>query len=287
MGTVAYADDVVILAPTVNALKSMLNICDDFGRDYQVLFNSNKYQLLHYSTSRKVIENIVHNNQVIECKALATHLGHTVGPCAKTNVIQDGIDRLTTALNGIIASFHDAFTDVKYKLFKSYCMSLYGCVLWDFESNFISRFYVTWRKGIRKLLKLPLLTHSKYLPLICNDIPINAQLYRRFNKFLFKACSSNNVLVKMCCNLAINGSGSSVSNNINVVTEFFQCNRNTVWAMPSVFKSVVDNYVDKIYMLDDLLNIGNIKDLLFIRDTRYTLFKYNEINDLLEFFSTW
>ena len=127
VGTIAYADDVVILAPTVNALKSMLNICDDFGRDYQVLFNSNKYQLLHYSTSRKVIENIVHNNQVIECKALATHLGHTVGPCAKTNVIQDGIDRFTTALNGIIASFHDAFTDVKYKLFKSYCMSLYGC----------------------------------------------------------------------------------------------------------------------------------------------------------------
>ena len=40
-------------------------------------------------------------------------------------------------------------------------------------------------------------------------------------------------------------------------------------------------------MLDDLLNIGNIKDLLFIRDTRFTLFKYNEINDLLEFFSTW
>ena len=57
--------------------------------------------------------------------------------------------------------------------------------------------------------------------------------------------------------------------------------------MPSIFKSVVDNYVDKIYILDGLLNIGNIKDILFIRDTRYTLFKYNEINDLLEFFSTW
>ena len=91
----------------------------------------------------------------------------------------------------------------------------------------------------------------------------------------------------MGCNIAINGSGSSVSNNINVVTEFFQCNRNTVWAMPSVFKSVLDNYIDNIYLSDDLLNIGNIKDLLFIRDTRCTLFKYNEINDLLEFCSTW
>ena len=91
----------------------------------------------------------------------------------------------------------------------------------------------------------------------------------------------------MCCNLAINGSGSSVSNNIDVMSEFFQCDRYTVWAMPSVFKSVADNYVDNIYTLDDLQNIGNIKDLLFMRDTRYTLFKYNEINDLLEFLSTW
>ena len=57
--------------------------------------------------------------------------------------------------------------------------------------------------------------------------------------------------------------------------------------MPSLFKSIVDNYVDNIYTLDDLLNIGNIKDLLFIRDTIYTSFKYNEINDLLECFSTW
>ena len=87
MGTVEYADDVDVLAPTADALKSMLNICHDFGTDYQVLFNSNKYQLLHYSISRKVIENIVYDNQVIGCKALATHLGHTVGHCAKTNVI--------------------------------------------------------------------------------------------------------------------------------------------------------------------------------------------------------
>ena len=286
VGSIAYADDIVLLAPTVNALKSMLNICDDFGSEFQVLFNASKYQLLHYSTSKKSIENIVHNNQVIECKPLATHLGHTVGPCAKSNVIQDGIDSFTTALNGIIVSFHDAYTDVKYQLFKAFCMSLYGSVLWDFESNFISKFYVTWRKGIRKLLRLPFLTHCKYLPLICNDIPINIQLYRRFNNFLFKAYNSNNVLVKMCCNLAINGSGSSISNNINVISEYLLCNRKTVWGNPSAFKSIVDDYVDNIYTLDDLLNIGNIKDLLFIRDARCTMFKYQELNDLLEFFST-
>ena len=43
MGALGYADDVII-APTVCSLKSMLRICDDFGKEFHVKFNSNKYQ---------------------------------------------------------------------------------------------------------------------------------------------------------------------------------------------------------------------------------------------------
>ena len=106
---------------------------------------------------------------MIKCQSIATHLGHTIGPAAKTKAIEDGIDKFIVALNGIIATFKDAYCDVKYKLLKTYCMSLYGCVLWNLGSKCMSDFYVTWRKSIRKLLRLPLRTHSKYLPLICDD----------------------------------------------------------------------------------------------------------------------
>ena len=34
MGALGYADDVVIIAPTVCSLKSMLRICDDFGKEF-------------------------------------------------------------------------------------------------------------------------------------------------------------------------------------------------------------------------------------------------------------
>ena len=77
MGTVGYADDVVVLAPTVNALKSMLNICDVFGTEYQVLFNSSKYQLLHYSRRKKSIKNIVHSKQVMSI-SLLLHIWDTL-----------------------------------------------------------------------------------------------------------------------------------------------------------------------------------------------------------------
>ena len=34
---VGYADDVIIMAPTVTATKQMLNICADYGIEYNVL----------------------------------------------------------------------------------------------------------------------------------------------------------------------------------------------------------------------------------------------------------
>ena len=95
---------------------------------------------------------------------------------------------------------------------------------------------------------MPLLAHSKYLKLICGDIPIKAEVYKQFNNFFFKAFISNNKFVKICCKLALHGSGSAVSSNINVLTETFQYDRSTVWARSSVFNTVIDKYVENIYI---------------------------------------
>ena len=54
----------------------MLNICDEFGTEFEVMFNLSKYQLLHYCTNRKSVEIIIHINQVIECQSFVTHLGY-------------------------------------------------------------------------------------------------------------------------------------------------------------------------------------------------------------------
>ena len=148
MGILGYDDDVII-APPVCSLKSVLLICDDFGEEFHVKFNSNKYQFLHYpGTPNTTVDKFIYDNQLIKCQSIATQLGHTIGPAAKTKTIEDGIDKFIVALNGNIATFKDAHCDVKYKLLKTYFMSLYGCVLWNLGSKSMSDFYVTWRKGI-------------------------------------------------------------------------------------------------------------------------------------------
>jgi len=36
----AYADDIVLLAPSANAMRRMLSTCNDYGAEYSVVFNA-------------------------------------------------------------------------------------------------------------------------------------------------------------------------------------------------------------------------------------------------------
>ena len=46
VGCLAYAEDIVLLAPTTGATSNMLGICDTFAKDYNLVFNVNKSKWL-------------------------------------------------------------------------------------------------------------------------------------------------------------------------------------------------------------------------------------------------
>ena len=61
------------------------------------------------------------------------------------------------------------------------------------------------------------MTHSHTLPLICDDLPVQFQLYKHFNKFMFGISRSNDSLVKLCCQLSECGSMANVIQNLKTV----------------------------------------------------------------------
>ena len=46
VGAVAYADDIVLVAPTATALRKLLAICEGYARDYCISFNALKTKCL-------------------------------------------------------------------------------------------------------------------------------------------------------------------------------------------------------------------------------------------------
>ena len=42
VGIIAYADDIVLLAPTAHAMRCMLSTCEAYAADFSVAFNASK-----------------------------------------------------------------------------------------------------------------------------------------------------------------------------------------------------------------------------------------------------
>jgi len=166
------ADDVVLLALTSSAMRIMLNICEDFVKEFSVVFNASKSVCLMASKGISKASKMSFNDLqftldgnhlafVDEC----SHLGHVL-----TSRLDDNSDILSRRnsvcgkLNNVLCYFSKCDPLVKSMLLRLYCSDLYGCVLWDLYNVCIA-----WRKGLRRALGLPWRTHSYLLA------PVTAQ----------------------------------------------------------------------------------------------------------------
>lgn len=227
-GSFGFADDIILLSPTLMSIKKMLCICETFANEYDVLFNSEKSKLLMYSSkSKRAADNIKINfmaGTIVQSK-LEKHLGNIIGPCCNEKMIDDAVSDFYVRVNMTLSHFANIAPHVRYKLFKTYCMSLYGSQLWDLQNKYTNKLYVSWRKAVRRVLAVPNTTHCKLLHYIAEDKDINVQIYERFIKFMQNASKCDNKLTNLCVKLASTGSRSHVSNNISVVCNFYNISR--------------------------------------------------------------
>ena len=167
-------------------------------------------------------------------------------------------------------------------------MPLYGSQLWDYDSNFVNEFFVTWRKCLRKLLNLPYTTHCNLLPGICNDFPVEVQLYLRLVKFVNSCLVVDNSSVSLCIKLALQGSGSSLSSSISYLSYKYSIDKNMFNDNINFIKKIIKNAVN--VKEDVCKKCTQIRELLGIKDdftqNRFCDMTLNEINDLINLLCT-
>ena len=151
------------------------------------------------------------------------HLGNIIGVGCNQKMIDDAVSDFYVRVDMVMSHFSQVASHVRYKLFKTYCMSLYGCQLWDFQSKVTNKFYVAWRKSVRRILGVPYTTHCNRLHYIAEDKDLKVQLHSRFIPFIQPLYNCNTKLSNICVTLALGGSTSHVSNNIRNGLFLFKC----------------------------------------------------------------
>ena len=221
-GALGYADDIVLLSPSMSGMDKLLGLCSEFAIQYDVKFNSAKSKLLLFGDIAPPLEPIAFMNGFIEYVDTESHLGHPVGRNSYKTCLDRAITDLYSKTNMIRSHFATCDIDIKYRLFKTYCMPLYGCVLWNYSSRDTERFYVAWRKCVRSLLGVPYTTHCRLLHHICVDHDVETQLLSRVLKFMKTVSESGNYLSQLCKKLAIDGSHSSLCQTVTLISH--KCN---------------------------------------------------------------
>jgi hypothetical protein len=205
VAALAYADDVVLLAPTARAMRTMLTVCDKFATEFNVIFNAKKSKCITFNAHKHHYASCMHSmppgfligGNSIESVTSWPHLGHIFN----ANLLDDDDilarrNSLIGQVNSFLCHFAKVDVSVKNALFKVYCSSHYGSELWDLTNHKIEDYCVAWRKGLRKLWKLPYDCSCLNVSVVSNTVPIFDELCRRFMNFVYSCLHCDSIFVQ-------------------------------------------------------------------------------------------
>ena len=300
-GALAYADDIVLIAPTATALRKLLIICDEYANDYSISFNAAKTKcLVAVPSSCRALFDGLHDcvfrigNKPIEFVNSFCHLGHLIN--SELSDDEDIIKRTNNFIgqvNNTLCYFRSLDSFVQNKLFQSYCTSFYGCELWLLNNLKLEDLCVAWRKSMRKIWKLPQQSHRYLLHLISGCLPVFDELCRRSMNFVRSCLSHDSRIIQFVANYAVMHARSQSFLGRNVLF----CARRYKFPVSSTI-------LDELVSFDTLINsfvhsstdenmrcfANFLFELVMLRERRLYLsdsvFLTEDVNDIIYFICT-
>ena len=289
-GALAYADDIILLNPTVIGTKKMLKICEQYALDHKVLFNGQKSQYLYFSKNKnQSFISFKLFDEKIPCVTSAKHLGHTL-----CNNVTDGffsgesiIDRFNKSVNILMAKFGNVSFDILRKLFIQYCSSFYGVTLCRITSEFMKSLSTSWRKAVRRICKIPYKSHSRLLPHLLNSDPLNISVEKRIARFfnsLIRSDTENiRYLARRCMEQTVSNMGTNfhhIFNDVNYIRS------GTVTNINMIMKEIHVKWYEKCNNND--IHVANLcTELMNVTDgVYYSILTYQESVDIINLLCT-
>lgn len=295
VGALAYADDIVLLAPSAFALRKMLAICDNYATEYYISFNAKKSKcLVIFPSSKRFMYKHLEGctfyvgNKPIEFVDSFSHLGHII-----TSRLDDSTDILKQRgnfigqVNNMLCYFSKLKSFVKNRLFQSYCTSLYGCELWLLSTAEINDLCVTWRKSLRRVWDLPSISHTYLLHMLSQCLPLFEEICRRSCNFIYTCITNKSRLVRCVAQYGLIYAryNSFLGSNALFCAQRFNCHVGDV--VDGHVDRIINKYVRDLVIDSQLRTAYFVEELINIRDNVSTLsnsvvFTRAEISDVIQ-----
>ena len=146
VGIIVYADDIVLLSPTIDGLQNMIDTCSGYAKSHNLKFSTHenpaksKTKCMAFLLKKRELRKLNLDGKPLPWVDSVKHLGTTITNTGGGRLDQDLIEKRAQYIaksNELNQEFH-------------YCAPL-----WDMFSKNFQRLENTWNVSIRKILSLP------------------------------------------------------------------------------------------------------------------------------------
>ena len=156
VNSLSYVVDMVLLAPTVTALQTLLEVCRAYAGPHDIVYNTTKTVCMLVrpkQTQGQFLTRVRLENEELSFVEEFRYLGHITADCRDDKDIAVG--------NMMVRKFSFAPIEAKIRFFKSYCYPIHGCALWSHSfQNSIRKLTVSYSETFKRLINVPRYTSS-------------------------------------------------------------------------------------------------------------------------------
>ncbi|XP_048480375.1 uncharacterized protein LOC125489232 [Plutella xylostella] len=159
INNLSYADDMVLLSPSIEGLRRLLDTCARYAEAHGLKYNEKKTEMMVFRSGKgpeRVLPLFLRGAPVRVVETFR-YLGHVL-----TSDLRDDADlererrALAVRCNMLARRFARCTEQVKVTLFRAYCQSFYTCQLWlNYTKRAYSTLRVQYNDAFRILLKHP------------------------------------------------------------------------------------------------------------------------------------
>ena len=288
-GGSGFADDLTLLNPSVNGMREMVKICDEFGDEYSVAYNPTKTVCVLFSKKKKKkTPDISLNGVKLKWVDSVKHLGNYIDSDLRERTeIRRKRSDLVGRVNSMVISLGNSRDEIIRKVFNSQCAHFYGAQAWCYEDNCVHDFQTMWNRCVRRIFKLPYMTHTRFLPHLLGICSAMDQIYCRFLNMIKGMRESANRRVRYITRLAEANPRSIIGSNLRLIARKVNVDLNNIVEMGQVQLkfSYINNCTDEDTITLDFIN--ELRDSMSYRcDLNIEGFSQNEIHDIFEHICT-
>ena len=166
-GAAMYADDLILMAPSRNAMQTMLQLCEQYAEEHNLMFSTDPCPELSKTKCLymvgKVRAGLVQYPKPVSLYGVplpwvtsANHIGHTLSQdCTMEEETRSKRMSFITDSTDIREMFAWAHPLQVLEAIRIYCCSFYGSMLWDLYGEEAKKVYRCWNTAAKLVWEVP------------------------------------------------------------------------------------------------------------------------------------